>query len=848
MRSVFGFLSVVVMMTLLSAGPVGAQTDIKTSALFNAADSASWTADGSWDIGVPGEGEIASIRSGVAEVTSAVDKVDAVSVRGGGVSVSEGGVLETDQLVVAGGASLSLSGNGTVKTNSFAVLGTLALDGGAGRVEANAAAFDAGSTIDVPSGSLTSFGQSIDFLVAESIASQQPNFTVGGAAPSLDRGLSLQLSGGSVTVGNVPVATVDRATGAVTVSNVAGGPMNVKGYSLMSGNGLLNPGSAASLGDGWASAASTADEITELNLMGAGTLNVGDSVSLGNAWGGTTVSPREEDVALSVVLDNGAILAGLVEYSGFANDLVLNVDPESGSATLQHMSASLGPLDLAGYSILSPSGSLNASAFSGIGGDFVNANPQDTGLGELNLSGSMMFDNGTMVDLGAIFTPGGEQDLVLQYGLVGSDRSARGTVEYGGSGGPAPCAPLNALAGDLDGDGSVGFPDFLALSANFGSSVNSYSDGDVDCDGTVGFPDFLALSANFGSSLGATAASTASVPEPSGVLLAFIGILGMLKFRKRSAYIAGLVIVGAVVAAPSETFAQDAIDTRFIRLHPEGPNAQINSTTELRGILDGTILDVIFNEDIAGEAITVDFGGGLGSFDNAQEPYLNGEEGTGMNDFGQYISGSVTIPEGEWTVGFGRDDGGWLRFTDIVFETTFNENGATIDGDGEILWNGTGGHQWTGGTFTVPDGGITTGIEAGFFERGGGDSWEIAYVDFHYDAEIDGDRNAFFADNAFELDTGEDNTGFGTWHFTGDGFSAGDPNDLNADGAINMDDYSLLLANWGNPHDFESFTAFATAFNSQGAAGAAAVPEPATLTMVLAGFAMLLSVRRRVRG
>lgn len=97
---------------------------------------------------------------------------------------------------------------------------------------------------------------------------------------------------------------------------------------------------------------------------------------------------------------------------------------------------------------------------------------------------------------------------------------------------PVGCAPLNDLAGDLDGDATVGFPDFLTLSANFGQAVSSYSDGDVDCDGSVGFPDFLALSANFGKSLG----STQAVPEPASWMLAVYPLigLGLLRRRKRA--------------------------------------------------------------------------------------------------------------------------------------------------------------------------------------------------------------------------------------------------------------------------------------------------------------------------
>ena len=67
-----------------------------------------------------------------------------------------------------------------------------------------------------------------------------------------------------------------------------------------------------------------------------------------------------------------------------------------------------------------------------------------------------------------------------------------------------------SLTGDADGDGTVAFADFLALSNSFGSNDAAYSSGDFNCDGNAAFDDFLVLSANFGNSFSAVAA----VPEP----------------------------------------------------------------------------------------------------------------------------------------------------------------------------------------------------------------------------------------------------------------------------------------------------------------------------------------------
>ena len=60
--------------------------------------------------------------------------------------------------------------------------------------------------------------------------------------------------------------------------------------------------------------------------------------------------------------------------------------------------------------------------------------------------------------------------------------------------------PDAVTVGDFDGDGSVGFSDFLVLSASFGNAATP-AEGDIDGDGSVGFTDFLVLSDNFGKSV-----------------------------------------------------------------------------------------------------------------------------------------------------------------------------------------------------------------------------------------------------------------------------------------------------------------------------------------------------------
>lgn len=95
---------------------------------------------------------------------------------------------------------------------------------------------------------------------------------------------------------------------------------------------------------------------------------------------------------------------------------------------------------------------------------------------------------------------------------------------------------INSLAGDLDGDGSVGFGDFLELSQNFGEA-GEYTDGDLNCDGIVDFGDYLILSGNFGESGGMNwlpPIQLATIPEPAGhVLMMYLAILSLAVIRRR---------------------------------------------------------------------------------------------------------------------------------------------------------------------------------------------------------------------------------------------------------------------------------------------------------------------------
>ena len=85
-----------------------------------------------------------------------------------------------------------------------------------------------------------------------------------------------------------------------------------------------------------------------------------------------------------------------------------------------------------------------------------------------------------------------------------------------------------ALKGDADFSGAVDFSDFLALSNNI-DQPGDWFGGDFDGDGRVQFADFLILADNFGQQ----ATAIATVPEPTCVRLAMIGLLGLIGRGRR---------------------------------------------------------------------------------------------------------------------------------------------------------------------------------------------------------------------------------------------------------------------------------------------------------------------------
>jgi hypothetical protein len=157
-----------------------------------------------------------------------------------------------------------------------------------------------------------------------------------------------------------------------------------------------------------------------------------------------------------------------------------------------------------------------------------------------------------------------------------------------------------------------------------------------------------------------------------------------------------------------------------------------------------------WNINSVNEHDVIDFGAGGGHFNvsqggNPSQFYPNGTTSGNLAQYSIRAYAKVTFPAGDWTIGFGSDDGGYLKlipegggawagWTSTGGQlNTGNMGGASglvaadVNGAGDsIIWFGTGrGHKWTGAQFTLAS---TTSfyLDTSIWEGGGGDSFELA--------------------------------------------------------------------------------------------------------------------------
>lgn len=375
----------------------------------------------------------------------------------------------------------------------------------------------------------------------------------GSQAPALSPGLAYTtrvVSGGNGEILQMEVAAfatlkVNTTTGAVSMVSESGDPINMVGYTIGSASGRLNEGSWNSLTNqgqtGWQEAGGSATAVSELNPENSLSMST-TAINLGNSL---YAPPAEFGEAPDITFQYGVDgettpTNGIIEYTGNAaiNNLLLTVDPATGEGQLKNSSPF--SIDIVGYSIRSAAGSLDAANWTSLESQTVagwdDAASDEFGLNELvPLDPASALSPGQAYSLGEMFQTGGAEDLTLQFALVvdGVPEIRQGVVVYDGIGG---------IPGDLNGDGFVGASDLGLVLNNWGAPDTPVPDGWIgDPQPTapnIGSDDLGAVLTAWGDGSAPAALASASVPEPSTVVivLAALCVLGGVLQRRRSMY------------------------------------------------------------------------------------------------------------------------------------------------------------------------------------------------------------------------------------------------------------------------------------------------------------------------
>jgi hypothetical protein len=332
------------------------------------------------------------------------------------------------------------------------------------------------------------------------------------------------------------VLQVDRFTGATTLRNPSGHATNISliGYTLSSATTPLDSSNARwkSFSDdvttpGWFEANPTANNLSELNPQGSLTMNPGVTHDFGTPFTANTAAPlgtsrvNTSGASLKYQLPNGTQVDALVEQVGRFNDLVLVVNPSTGTSLIQNQSGQ--SISMIGYTVSSTSGALLPS-FSGIGGTWSKANPTVNNLSELNATGTLALGIGGEASLGNVWNTAGLTDLTFSY-ITPAGTLVPGTVYFGAK-------ATIGVPGDYNGNGIVDAADYVAWRKG-GPLQNEVAD-----PGTVSSADYTTWRARFGntsagSGSGAGTLLASAVPEPAGGLLAAIALAFALSSFRR---------------------------------------------------------------------------------------------------------------------------------------------------------------------------------------------------------------------------------------------------------------------------------------------------------------------------
>ncbi|MEM7316150.1 MAG: PEP-CTERM sorting domain-containing protein, partial [Planctomycetota bacterium] len=331
------------------------------------------------------------------------------------------------------------------------------------------------------------------------------------------------------------VLEINRTTNNISITTSGTGDLD--GYAILSDSGSLDPTGWSSLDDqglsNWREAGTPSTSfLAELQSAGTTPITSGEPLSLGTAY-----DPLSAKLAAGFAVDiedvqfdyhspnSGTNRNATVTYVGekIYNNLVINVDPDTGAATLENESPFA--VELNGYTIRSEGGFLDPgwSGLRDLDSDWQAANPTVNSLSELNPVGSYMLAPAESADLGFVYTGiiDLDQDLTFDFTLTSRQAPYAGIVKYASAtmgvtgdfnqDGAWDCDDINALttaiAGgstdlsfDMNGDGAVTIDDIAGAGTGWlavgGSNNpaetggNPFLGGDANLDGVVDVSDF----------------------------------------------------------------------------------------------------------------------------------------------------------------------------------------------------------------------------------------------------------------------------------------------------------------------------------------------------------------------
>lgn len=256
---------------------------------------------------------------------------------------------------------------------------------------------------------------------------------------------------------------------------------------------------------------------------------------------GVTSFDFDQDGNLLIVDGAGQLFALVPNVA-----VTLTVDRETGSMQLGNFTGDA--LDIRSYELTSASGAIEPTLLTPIAGNFdasmsgdgsvdgtnawqvVSAPGDHFGFAEQSTGTATTLSDHQSFSLSAAdgWIPSPTEDLALSITL-GDGSTLNASVQFFGNGDSA------YDRSDLDFDGQLDSDDWVIFNANHLSSLaglspaQQYGSGDLDGDGDNDFDDFRLFKADYIAALGASAFAelTVQVPEPTGLALAFCGMLGI---------------------------------------------------------------------------------------------------------------------------------------------------------------------------------------------------------------------------------------------------------------------------------------------------------------------------------